>query len=162
MRVISHRQAVPSPPQKTVLFPRVISPRQTVPRLPQEITLSHQQRVSFSRQAVPSPPWKTVLFPRVISPRQVVLSLHQRTTLFRLRVLYFPRQSGVWQGLGQVIYPGRQALPLGWTTWSLSLTVLFSRWHLPRPVLPRKQGLSTIGITLCRVLTPWRNLTQSG
>ena len=29
------RQAVPSPPQKTVLFPRVISPRQAVPRLTQ-------------------------------------------------------------------------------------------------------------------------------
>ena len=55
-----------------------------------------------------------------------------------------------------------QASHLWWTAWSLNRTALFPRWHLPRPGLPRKPGLSPIGTTAHMVLTPWRNLTQSG
>ena len=64
-------------------------------------------------------------------------------------MLSFPRWSGTLQGSGPdrlVTIPrqaplGRQVIPLGWTVLPLSQIVMFPRWHLPRPVLPRKQGL---------------------
>ena len=134
----SLREAVPSPPWKTVLFTRAMSPRQAIPRLPQEIALSHQQKVS--------------------SPRLAVSPLPRRSVLLWQRVLYFPKQSGAWQGLGQ----GRQVIPQGRTVWSLSLTALFPKGYLPRTMFPKKQGPSPIGTAPCMVLPSWRNLTQSG
>ena len=57
----------------------------------------------------------------------------------------------------------RQAgTPLGRSVQSLSGTVLFPKGYFPRTMLPKKQGLSPIGTAPCRVLPPWRNLTQSG
>ena len=92
------------------------------------------------------------------SPRQAVPRLPPWTALLpRQRGQYFPRHSwwsGALQGLGPhkpatiprqaiplTIPLGRKVIPLGETVLSLSQIAMFPRWHLPRLVLPRKQGL---------------------
>ena len=80
------------------------------------------QRVQSPRQAFPRQPWWSGalqgLEPHKLSP---VTILRQVTPL--------------------IISLGRQVIPLGQTALSLSQIVGSPRWHIPMPVLPRKQGL---------------------
>ena len=84
------------------------------------------------RQALPSLPWWTALL-----LRQRVWPPHRQ----------FRHSSRLWASQARNSQAGNslsQAVPLGWTALSLSQTVMFPRWHLPRPVLPKKQRSSPL------------------